>query len=182
MSPFVLTAWICGGTIIACVLACVVLGFVRSHALVSVKLTALDPDQEPRDHDVPLFRKTEALPDYQLLVIRREGGSVNLGTRPNTSAKDGLVWELTEPVSTVEIATLRLQDQDKLVSDVVAEVPLAGEPVEEGNYRFEFTTRRSFAAGVDSFFQTPVGMAIKGAFFLAVFICIVGLLLSVFQG
>jgi hypothetical protein len=117
-------------------------------------------------------KKKDALPDYQVLVILHEGRRINLGVKPNTSAISRLVWQLSDPVSSTDVATIRLQDQDKVVSDVLAEVHFSDSPVESENYRFEFRTKRSFNVGLHSFFGTPIGKAISAAFIIALLIVI----------
>lgn len=143
---------------------------MRSTGLVEVRVTALDAAAEPKDHDIPLFKQKEALPDYEVVVRTKRDQSIDLGTKIDTSAVDGLTWKLADPVSTAEIAGIRLQDQDKLASDVLTEVQIDGPEVVSGNYRFEFRTEQSFRIGIESFFQTPIGMAISGAFFVAILV------------
>jgi hypothetical protein len=169
-SPWRLTGWLCFSVIATSVILTVALSAYRSTGLTRIKVTAIDADAEPRDHQLPLFKQKQALPDYQVLVILREGGYLNLGTKPDRSAVGGLDWSLGSPVSLSDIASIRLQDDDKLVSDVVAEVQIDGEEVADGNYRFEFHTQRSIEVGIQSFFQTAIGKAILAAFFVAVFL------------
>ena len=175
-APWQITSWICCLVIIISVLSCVVLAAVRSEGLTQIKVTALDANEEPRDHDLPLFKQKDALPDYEVLVISQDGFKTNLGAKLNTSAKAGLIWKLSEPISIHEIASIRLQDQDKIISDAIVEVQLTDKSVVSGNYRFDFQTERSAAVGVESFFGTPIGLAIAGAFLIAVIL----VLLSVF--
>lgn len=167
-SPWRLTGWLCFSVIATSVILTVALSAYRSTGLARIKVTALSVEAEPRDHRLPLFKQKEALPDYQVLVILREGGRLNLGTKPDRSAVKGLDWNLGSPVSLTDIASIRLQDDDKLVSDVIAEVQVEGEEVVDGNYRFEFHTQRSIAVGIQSFFRTAIGQAIAAAFFVAV--------------
>ena len=157
------------------VLACIILAAIRSVGLESVSVTAIDAKAEPRDHSIPLIKQKEALPDYEIVVHRTDGEKVKLGTRPNESAANGLTWKLNQPIAVVEIAGIRLLDQDKLVSDEIAEVQLTADTVVEGNYRFEFESARSFGVGVGSFFRTPIGKAITGAFFAAIVLLILSL-------
>ena len=157
------------GVIALSVGVCVALAVMRSNGLTSVTVTALDPQAEPRDHDLPLVKQKEALPDYRVTVILNDGEWVKLGTKPDTSAAEGLTWQLSEPVSLAAITSVRLDDVDKVVSDTIAEVEFgSGVPVEEKGYRFEFTAERSFAVGVQSFFGTPVGQAIAVGLCLAI--------------
>lgn len=167
-SPWRLTGWLCFSVIATSVILTIALSAYRSTGLARIKVTALAAEAEPRDHRLPLFKQKEALPDYQVLVFLREGGHLNLGTKPDRSAVEGLDWSLGSPVSLNDIASVRLQDDDKVVSDVIAEVQIDSEEVADGNYRFEFHTQRSIGVGIQSFFQTAIGTAISAAFFVAV--------------
>ncbi|WP_417847214.1 hypothetical protein [Thalassoglobus sp.] len=171
-SAWQVTKLICCGVVSMSVLACVIVAVIRSTGLTEVRVTALSEEDEPRDHNIPLFKKSDALPDYEIIIILNQGGKVRLGAKPNTSAVNGLTWKLSKPVSLAEISGLQLQDQDKLVSDAITEVQVESESVTSGNYRFDFTTKRSFGIGIVSFLETPVGMAICGAFAIAVMLII----------
>jgi hypothetical protein len=80
---------------------------------------------------------------------------------------------MPDPISTSDIASVRLDDQDKILADAIVEVQLTGESVEVGNYRFEFRTERSMSVGIQSFFRTPIGMAISAAFTIAILLMLV---------
>ena len=168
VSAWRVTYWICCGLVVLSVLSCVAVAALRSQGLTQVTVTALDPETEPRDHGIPLIKQKEALPDYEVIVNLSRGPAVKLGAKPNTSAKDGLVWVLNDPVPVAEVSGIRLQEQDKVIQDVITEVQIAGASVETENYRFEFEFERSLAVGVKSFFATPVGKAISFAFVVAV--------------
>lgn len=172
-SAWQITRLICFGVVALSVLSCVAIAAYRSDGLTQVKVVALDPDAEPRDHDLPLIKRRDALPDYELVVHYSSGLTTNLGTKPNTLAADGLTWILNEPVPVCEIAGLRLQDRDTLFSDAITEVQVVSASAESDGYRFEFQTERSASVGVESFFRTPIGMAISAGFFLAVFLMVV---------
>jgi hypothetical protein len=153
--------------------ACVVLAAINSTGLSAVRVTALEDTVEPKDHNLPLVKQKEALPDYELIVVLRSGGTVKLGAKPDTSADEGLTWTLTEPVAISDIASIRLEEQDKLLSDAIAEVQFATEPVTDKGYEFSFTTERSFGMGVQAFFRTPMGLAIVGALFVAIVLVLI---------
>ena len=172
MSPWRLTGWICGGIVAASVISCIALAAVRSTGLSSVTVTALPGTKEPRDHGLPFVKQKEALPDYELTLVLSSGEKINLGAKPDTSAADGLTWDVERAVSTHDVASIRLEEQDKLVSDAVTEAPFDGESVTQGGYRFDFTTERSISVGVQSFFGTPIGKAIAAAFFIAILLII----------
>jgi len=172
MSPWHLIGWVCAGVIVASVVACIVLAAIRSTGLTQVTVTALDGANEPRDHKLPLFKQKEALPDYELTILLKRGDSIRLGAKPDTSAAAGLAWQLNDPVSLADVASVRLDEQDKLVSDAVAEVQIVGDSTTDKGYRFEFASERSFTVGIQSFFGTPIGQAIAAGFFIAVFLMV----------
>jgi len=171
-SAWQITRLICCAVVALSVLSCVAMAVYRSDGLTQVTVVALNPEAEPRDHILPLIKRHEALPDYRLVVHHSSGLTTNLGTKPNTSAADGLTWTLNEPVPVCEIVGLRLQEQDKLVSDAITEVQVVSTSAESDGYAFQFQTQRSASVGVQSFFRTPIGMAISAAFFLAVLLMI----------
>ena len=149
-------------------MACVLIAAVRSVGLTTIEVTALPGTVEPRDHGLPFVRQKEALPDYEVTLMLKGGDKVFLGCKPDRLAMNGLDWHLPEPVSVADIATVRLSEQDKLVSDSIAEAQLIGDTLDSDGYRFRFLTQRSFEVGVKSFFGTPIGKAITTAFFVAV--------------
>ena len=166
---------ICLGVALLSVLACVAMAAVRSDGLTQVTVTALDAEAEPRDHNIPFIKQKDALPDYTITVNSTRRKQTYLGVKPNESAIAGLVWKLPDPISTHDVASICLKDNDTVVSDVIAEVQFNNESVTSGNYRFEFATERSFGVGVESFFRTPVGQAITFAFTIAVLLMIFSL-------
>lgn len=167
-------------TIALSVVSCFVIAAIRSEGLAKVTVTALDEAAEPVDHDLPLIKSVEALPDYSLIVNLTDGSQIKLGTRPNRSAIGGLAWQIANPVSIYDISSIRLEDEDTFLSDTIEEISLANDVVIAGNYRFEFETERSFAVGIASFFKTPIGIAITTAFSIAILIIILMLLASIF--
>lgn len=167
LSPWRLTGWLCAGVLVLSVGACVVMAAIRSTGLTDITVTALDETAEPRDHNLPLIKQKEALPDYELTVILTNGDVVRLGAKPDTSAVDGLTWRLNDPVSIADVASVRLQEQDKVISDTVAEVQILGDSTTVKGYRFEFAAERSTSVGIKSFFGTPIGKAIFAGFVIA---------------
>ena len=174
LSPWRLTGWICVGVIVASVVACVLLAALRSNGLTAVKVTALDGFPEPRDHQLPFIKQKEALPDYELFLILHSGRQVHLGAKPDTSAARGLVWQISDPVSLADISAVRLREQDQLLSDALAEVHITGPTTTFAGYRFDFTSERSLSVGIQSFFATPIGLAIAAGFAISVVLLIVG--------
>jgi len=173
MNAWRLTGWVCATVVVLSVAASVLMAIGRSWSLVSVTVTALDPSKEPSDHDIPLFRRREALPDYELSLIDDRGHVRYLGVKPDESAAAGLTWRLDAPVSVSQIAAVRLREKEMLVSDSIAEVQIVEPPVESNGYRFSFVTERSFGAGLQAFFATPIGIAIAVGFSIAVILIVI---------
>ncbi len=169
-SPWHICGWICAIVIGLSVLSCLVLSAIQSVAFTEITITALDREAEPKDHQLPYVKQLDALPDYDLRLILRRGDSIQLGCKPNSSAADGLTWHLYTPVGVARVSTIRLEEQDKVISDTLAEVDSNGNSVTHNGYRFDFTTERSFLTGVESFFELPIGKAIATGFMIAVLI------------
>ncbi|WP_145358808.1 hypothetical protein [Alienimonas californiensis] len=179
MPPLRAAAWSLCLLIASGIVVCVALAFVRSTALTAVTVTALDAAQEPRDHALPLVRQTEALPDYEIVLRgRRLFEHRSLGVKPDRSAVDGLRWEAAPPVALAEVVAVDLRERDAILSDTLATAQPTVAAVQDGNYRFEFETGRSWEAGVESFFDTPIGKALTAGIMLA----IVALVLLPFLG
>ena len=176
-SPWRITGWLCAGVVAVSVLSCLVMAGVRSKGLVKITVTALDAASEPSDHILPFFKKKEALPDYELSLILGDNRKVALGAKPDTSAVNGLIWHVNDPVSITDVASVRLREQDKILSDSVAEVQVQGESTTQNGFRFDFVFQRSISVGVKSFFRTPIGKAISTGFCIAVIV----MLLSLFR-
>ena len=172
ISAWRITAWLCAGVIFASVVACVGMAAIRSKGLAQITVTALDADSEPRDHHLPLVKRKEALPDYELVLILSDGRRIRLGAKPDTSAADSLTWHVSDPVSVADVASVRLDEQDKLISDAVAEVQIVDDSTTSGGYQFQFASQRSFSVGVRSFFGTPIGAAIAAGFCIAVLLMV----------
>lgn len=168
LSPWRAVSWICTAVLVTSIVLSVVIAGANSVGLTDVTVTALEPAKEPVDHNVPLINRREALPDYELTIRLTKGQPIHLGAKPDNSAANGLTWHLDEPVCVSEIASIRLDEQDKFLSDAVAEVQVTDVSTTENGFRFEFRRERSVAVGLRSFFATPIGKAISGAVFLAV--------------
>lgn len=111
-------------------------------------------------------------PDYVLSVNKTNGSSENLGSRVGESASGGLHWRLNEPIPTRKIAGVRLAEDSRLLDKSLAEVQVTSDSAVSNGYRFDFQRTRSFSLGARAFFDTPIGLAISGAFFLAALIMI----------
>jgi hypothetical protein len=60
-----------------------------------------------------------------------------------------------------------------LSPDPITEVQVVSETVELDGYRFDFSTEYSASLGVESFYNTPIGLVISGAIFIAIFVMVV---------
>ena len=160
--------WAGGLTVLGCIVACLIIAVQQSNGLTSVTVVAVDENAEPRDPGIPLIGDGDRLPDYRLVVKASGNRSIDLGTKPNESARNGLTWHLPQPIPTNEIASIRLEDEDAFFSDLIAEVQFADGPIDTEKFQFRFETTRSFAAGVRSFFRTPIGLAITAALMIAI--------------
>jgi hypothetical protein len=164
--------WGCVAIAVISLLSCVVLAAIKSEGLAVVAITAIDPKKEPVDHALPLIKQKEALPDYELFVRMLDGRTIPLGAKPDSSAADGLEWKINDSICVSDIASLQLRERDLVMSDALAEVQVQAGSVTSNNYRFDFVTEPSLKVAIRSFFSTPIGMAIVGAFFLALVVSV----------
>jgi len=160
---------VCLFILIASFVSCLWLAFNNSRGLTMVQVACLDSKKEPNDAGIPFVLAIEQLPDYSITIYCSDRSKVKLATVVNQSAKDGLSWKLPDPVPLSTITGIRLLEMDKILSDDLVEVEIDQnyQPVTKGNYRFEFQTEVSFAAGIKAFFQTPLGKIVCTLFFVA---------------
>jgi hypothetical protein len=78
-----------------------------------IKITALSAEAEPQNYYFSLLKKL-TFPDYQVFVALQKSRHLSPWTNPDQSAGNGIDWKLTSPVSLQDIASVRLQDTDKL--------------------------------------------------------------------
>ena len=149
----------------ACVVGSVIVAHGRSEVLTAITVKAVDPAQEPRDAAVPFAQDQDELPDYYLRLTGAE--RVELPTKPNRSAAGGLRWELTDPPEWRSVTGVTLLDEDQFADDLIASVRLTREGGTDGNVRFAFEAARSWEAGFDAFFDTPVGKVLLGCIGIA---------------
>ena len=145
---------------------------LRSKSLTRVTITAIESGAEPKDHELPFFRKKEALPDYNVSVVKTNSDQIDLGSKPDQSAVSGLTWVLPDPVSVAQIASVRLDDKDKLISDAISEVQFTSETVTYGNYEFEFDTEISISAGLYAVFSDFFGRGVSVLLLFVIFLVI----------
>ncbi|MGB0741506.1 MAG: hypothetical protein ACPGXX_15660 [Planctomycetaceae bacterium] len=161
---------VCGVVILLSVLGCIIVAYQQSVALTAVTVTSLNPENEPRDPGLPLLDQKHTLPDYAVRIQLTSGRKIDLGSKPNTSAAEGLTWQLNEAVTVSSITSVVLREQDHVVSDTLEEVQVTADLVRTDSWQFQFQTQRSFATGLRAFFGTPIGLAICAAFFVAAFL------------
>ena len=161
---------ICSVVILLSVLGCIIVAYQQSVGLTAVTVTSLNPENEPRDPGLPLLDQKHTLPDYAVRIQLTSGRKIDLGSKPNTSAAEGLTWQLNEAVAVSSITSVVLREQDQVVSDTLEEVQVTADLVRTDSWQFQFQTQKSFATGLRAFFVTPIGIAICAAFFVAAFL------------
>ena len=174
-TPFKLMAWISVGLILLAIGTSISMAYQRRMVLKQITVTYLG-EEEHRDHSIPLYKRKEALPDYTIELQHTDRGTVKLDTHLDQSALEGLTWTLSELYSCKDIPTIRLYDEDKIISEDLAEIAFDGQPVTENDYQFEFELETSFETGLASFWKTPVGTAIIWAFGALVLLFLLSLL------
>lgn len=180
-SPWRIVGWTVLAAILLSVLSCVGIAALNSTALASVTVTATPGLEEPRDHNIPLVKQKEALPDYEVIVVRTNGREIKLGAKPDTLAVDGLTWYVPEPVGLSEIAYVQLREKDALLSDPITRTNLDSMSSTSDGYLFEFKTKRSITVGLFAFFTTPIGYAILFGILLAILAITLPIVLIAFR-
>jgi len=166
--------------IVLALAASIFIGASKNKGLETITVTAISADKEPKDHNIPLFKRKEALPDYEVHVVYKNERTETLGARPNMSAANGITWTCSEPIAIYEIASIRLSDKDQMSSDVLQEVSIGKGEVTSGNYVFKFETASSASIGLWSFFKTPLGLAILGVVAIAVLLMLIPIISAAF--
>ena len=153
---------------------CVGLSVLNADAITAVTVQVIDAKGEVRDPAIPGMGKEQALPDYRLELMRGSDSRVKLATLVNRSAAEPLEWKLPDPIPRRHVTSIRLVEDDKLANDVIEEVQVEGEQFESAKYRYTVNVAWDLGAGLDYFFDTPIGMTLLLALGLAILFVILG--------
>jgi hypothetical protein len=157
----------------------VALSFKNSTVVKSVAIHLNDGVKEHRDPSLLGVGKEHQLPDYQVkLHVTRRFRNVDLGTRLNTSATNWIEFAVKDVVPLRHLQEVLIIEDDKVVNDVLDRVPVRNETTEGRLFQCRLATERSFEAGMNWFFDTPVGKAVSAG--IALFVIL--LLISLFRG
>lgn len=170
MNHWRIIAWIGAAVAVACVLASVALATARSTRFLGVKVTTRPgvaaahqrSGQEPRDLEV--------------VLVRADGRTQSLGTRPGESVPRGEEWLVSEPMNVLEVAALRFHAKNGPEAGPLAELRITHKQVEAAGHRFVFYTKRMPDEGVRYLLVSPLGQAIVASFAVAVLVVVISLI------
>lgn len=145
-----------------------VLSVMNGETLKAVEIRLLPDQADYNDRRIPLLTKgADYLPDYQLQYQLGDHWN-NIGTIPNKSAKDWLTYDLAvEPCRSL-VQRVRVVEDDPLEDDLLDEVALLPSTAQGTMFEFRFHSGYSFKAGLDWFFDTPIGKAIAVGISIAI--------------
>jgi hypothetical protein len=154
-----------------------VLSFRNSTVVTSVAIRLKDGVREHQDRTVLGVGKEHQLPDYRVkLHVTRRFLNVDLGTHLNTSATNWIEFSVKEVIPLRHVQEVLIIEDDKVVSDALERLHIAGEMTEGKSFHCRLTTERSFEAGMNWFFNTPVGKAVSFGIALLVVLLAIALL------
>ncbi|GEM_PF-5569552 len=152
----------------------VVTVLVEGRHVKSIEVRYTGEGKEHQDKYLPGINSEEKPPDYGLEIrVKQEWRLV--GVKPNRFLGEGSAMYVPPSVIPMLFAEeLRWFDQDKLEHDILEILPLEKGLLQGTAYSFDVKTGFSLAAGMEVFWDTPVGKAIL----MGITICII---LLVFQ-
>jgi hypothetical protein len=171
MSAWKLVKFVCLALAILLVAVFAAGSLMNADAITQVRVQLLPGKEEPGDHHLLGIGEEDRLPDYSIR-IRTMDHWQQIGTRLNTSAGHGISFPLAAPISLRQASELQLIEDDKLENDVLEQLPISGTTFAGERFEFEISTERSSKAGMEWFFDTPVGKAISAGITIAVIVLI----------
>ncbi len=174
-----LVSGLCAIITLCLILLTLIISIPKGVGIEAVTVTALEDTEEPKDHNVPLIKQKEALPDYEIMILM-DFGSLKSITKPDTSAKEGITWTFAEPALLSHTRGIRLVEKDKMLSDVLAEVEYSQEQVISNGYRFEFKTTRSISLIMEAILDSHLVKLLMFSFLALVILVGFYLFMSVF--
>jgi hypothetical protein len=171
MSTWRIAQFVIGAVLILLVALFVAGGLANSNAITQVRVQLLPGKEESNDHHLLGIGDGDKLPDYTVR-IRTNDRWMQIGTQLNTSAADGLNFPLAESLPVRQALEIQLVEDDKLENDILEQLPINGTKLTGNRFAFEIATERSSRAGMEWFFDTPVGKAISIGITIAVVVVI----------
>lgn len=145
---------------------------MNGEKLDAVSVRHVGPGEEPKDPSAFGIGKETAAPDYRLdVVYSRE--KFKSGVVLDTSASAAIRFVVSEDVPVTRVKELVLVEVDKVNDDVLTRAQFTPPKMSSGGYEFTIERSRSFAVGVNWFFNdTALGKVIAAAIFIGVLILV----------
>ena len=154
-----------------------VLSWGNSLVVKSVAIRIKDGVKEHTDHKVFGFGAEHHLPDYRVkLHVSRRFLTIDLGTKLNASATNWLAYPVNDIVPIRRLQEVIIIEDDKVENDLLDRIQGSDPEMAGKDFQCRLTTERSFDAGLNWFFATPVGKAVAAGIVVGVVLLICGFL------
>jgi hypothetical protein len=148
------------------------LSAINSSALTAISIQLIDGKADHLDKRIPLLtRNGEEQPDYRVDYQVNDRWH-SAGTLVNQSAKQWLNYPITKPPNLKFVQAIRVVEDDLTKDDLLDQVPATQTEITGNQFQYRLETEYSIDAAMEWFASTPLGMAILGGVFLAVFLVI----------
>jgi hypothetical protein len=152
------------------------LSWKNSAVVTVVSIRIKEGVREHTDHTLMGFGAEHHLPDYKVKIrVNRRFLNIDLGTKLNTSATNWLDYPVNDIVPARNLQEIMVIEEDKVESDMLDRIQVAGETLEGSNFQARLTGDRSFDAGMKWFFDTPFGKAVSAGIAVGIILLIAGL-------
>lgn len=160
------------GLLVLLATAFITLCIANSETLAAIRIKLLDGQTDRMDRKLPLIMSAgEELPDYRAEILIQDHWH-EVGTIPNSSARDWLSYHLSDQPNALLVQRLRIVEDDKLSDDLVDEVSVVGDTAQGTVFTYAFEHSASFKAGMDWFAGTALGKTIFTAIGIAVLLAV----------
>jgi hypothetical protein len=153
------------------------LSWRNSVVVTAVSIQVRDGIKEHTDHTLLGIGAEHHLPDYRVkLRVNRRLLAMDLGTKLNTSATNWLEYPVQDIVPLRRIQEVIIIEDDKVENDTLERLQIAGTEATGTQFLCRLTTTRSFEAGMNWFFATPVGKAVAAGIVIGLVVLVGSLL------
>jgi hypothetical protein len=136
--------------------------FQNSSIVTSVAIRLNEGVREHRDPTILGLGREHQLPDYRVkLHVTKRFLNIDLGTKLNTSATNWLEYPVKDIVPLRHVQEVLIVEDDKVASDILERFQIVDQTAQGKSYHCRLNMTRSFEAGMQWFFSTPVGKAVS---------------------
>lgn len=153
------------------------LSWKNSLVVTGVSIQVKAGVREHYDHSALGIGAEHRLPDYKIkLRVNRKFLAIDLGTKLNTSATNWIDFSIAEIVPIRHLQEILIIEDDKIESDTLDRIQPTGDAFDGSAFHARLATGRSFDAGLNWFFNTPLGKAISIGITIGVILVILSFL------